>query len=114
MQKIFELSEELLESRELCPRKCRVNRLAGEVGVCRIGSEAPSMLSRTTRFLVARGSLLCTLMALLSLFYSTLIRRQNFVERGPRHPAKPARLFQILDQGALSLRGDDEYSPFQG
>ena len=38
--KVFELSEELLESCELCPRKCKVNRLAGEVGFCRIGSKA--------------------------------------------------------------------------
>ncbi len=38
--KVFELTEELLGSCELCPRKCKVNRLAGEVGFCRIGSEA--------------------------------------------------------------------------
>ncbi len=38
--KTFELSEELLKSCQLCPRNCGVNRLAGEVGFCRIGSEA--------------------------------------------------------------------------
>ena len=38
--KTLELSEELLKSCELCPRKCRVNRLAGEVGFCRIGPDA--------------------------------------------------------------------------
>ncbi len=38
--KTFELGEELLGSCELCPRKCKVNRLAGQVGFCRIGSEA--------------------------------------------------------------------------
>ena len=36
----FELREELLECCQLCPRKCRVNRLAGEVGFCGIGTEA--------------------------------------------------------------------------
>ena len=35
-----ELNEESLRSCELCPRKCRVNRLAGEVGFCGIGAEA--------------------------------------------------------------------------
>ncbi len=29
----------ILESCELCPRKCRVNRLKGEKGVCRSGRE---------------------------------------------------------------------------
>ena len=36
----FELNEELLRSCQLCPRKCRVNRLAGELGFCGIGPEA--------------------------------------------------------------------------
>ena len=34
------LAEKLLESCQLCPRQCRVNRLAGEVGFCGIGAEA--------------------------------------------------------------------------
>lgn len=34
------LSEALLESCELCPRNCRVNRLAGEVGFCGIAADA--------------------------------------------------------------------------
>ena len=36
----MKLSEKLLKSCKLCPRKCRVNRLAGEVGFCGIGAEA--------------------------------------------------------------------------
>ena len=35
-----ELSEELLECCELCPRKCKVNRLTGEVGFCGIAAKA--------------------------------------------------------------------------
>lgn len=35
-----QLAEPLLESCEICPRRCRVNRLAGEVGFCRIGRDA--------------------------------------------------------------------------
>ena len=30
----------ILESCELCPRRCRVNRLGGDKGVCRTGAEA--------------------------------------------------------------------------
>ena len=38
--KTLELSEDLLKSCQLCPRKCRVDRLAGELGFCGIGPEA--------------------------------------------------------------------------
>ena len=30
---------EILSSCELCPRKCRINRLEGELGYCRAGSD---------------------------------------------------------------------------
>ena len=39
LNEIIERLYKILESCELCPRKCRVNRLKGEKGYCRSGSE---------------------------------------------------------------------------
>jgi putative pyruvate formate lyase activating enzyme len=36
----IERARKLLEDCTVCPQKCRVNRLAGELGICRIGSRA--------------------------------------------------------------------------
>lgn len=34
-----EAAHELLSSCELCPRRCGINRLSGEIGFCRVGSD---------------------------------------------------------------------------
>ena len=52
-------AQEMLRSCTLCPRKCRVNRLEGETGVCRTGAE-PVVSSYSPHFgeerpLVGRG-----------------------------------------------------------
>jgi putative pyruvate formate lyase activating enzyme len=39
LNEIIERLYKILEACELCPRKCRVNRLKGEKGYCRSGSE---------------------------------------------------------------------------
>ena len=39
LEKRIEKLYEILESCELCPRKCGVNRLEGEKGVCKSGKE---------------------------------------------------------------------------
>ncbi len=40
LEKRVEAAEQLLESCTLCPRNCKVDRLSGERGACRIGSTA--------------------------------------------------------------------------
>jgi len=37
LEKRIEKLYQILESCQLCPRKCRVNRLKGQKGVCRTG-----------------------------------------------------------------------------